>query len=69
MEAGHLMTATVRPSRAVVEARYGSWSSPLEISTLTDGVRFFTQTRAAGVSPADPVEPLEVRFLEEWHAT
>ena len=148
------MTATVRPSRAVVEARYGSWSSPLEISTLTDGVRFFTETRAAdglrwwlegrpeesgrqvlvrrerdgsitrltpegfnartrvheygggaslveadlivvsdfasgrlqrvvraeilepltpgqifGFSPADPVEPLEVRFLEEWHAT
>jgi dipeptidyl aminopeptidase/acylaminoacyl peptidase len=39
------MTTIARPS--IVEAPYGAWSSPLEISRLTDGVRFFGENRAA----------------------
>ena len=39
------MTTTARPS--VTEAPYGSWSSPIEISRLTDEVRFFSENRAA----------------------
>ena len=38
------MTTTARPS--ITEAPYGAWSSPLEISRLTDDVRFFAETRA-----------------------
>ncbi|MCI0347008.1 MAG: S9 family peptidase, partial [Chloroflexi bacterium] len=39
------MTTTARPT--VTEAPFGAWSSPIEISRLTDDVRFFSETRAA----------------------